>query len=231
MEQRTRRDPLAEVGTVFQHVAKLFQEQPLVKQVCSTLNGLTAATVETSARKNKARVNLDARSSSRIVVSPRFQDSSFAAILPGDSIAEQVITSGFLNFLNLYNSALVLRLVLTWFPSVPEAIQQPLTTVCDPYLNLFRGIIPPLGGTLDLSPILAFVTLNFFTSAAAALPCEMDNGSRAHEAAASNSQPNPEVQHSAIQQSLGTWAQPASRFEHIWARRVQAQRQQANGGP
>jgi len=40
-------------------------------------------------------------------------------------------------------------------------------TVCDPYLNLFRGIVPPLGGTLDLSPILAFVTLNFFTSAAA----------------------------------------------------------------
>lgn len=33
-------------------------------------------------------------------------------------------------------------------------------TVTDPYLNLFRGIIPPIGGTLDLSPILAFVTLN-----------------------------------------------------------------------
>jgi len=32
--------------------------------------------------------------------------------------------------------------------------------VCDPYLNLFRGIIPPLGGTMDLSPILAFLTLN-----------------------------------------------------------------------
>jgi uncharacterized protein YggT (Ycf19 family) len=33
-------------------------------------------------------------------------------------------------------------------------------TVTDPYLSLFRGIIPPLGGTLDLSPILAFVCLN-----------------------------------------------------------------------
>ncbi len=33
-------------------------------------------------------------------------------------------------------------------------------TVTDPYLSLFRGIIPPLGGTLDLSPILAFVVLN-----------------------------------------------------------------------
>ena len=36
----------------------------------------------------------------------------------------------------------------------------PLATICDPYLNLFRGIIPPLGGTIDLSPILAFVVLD-----------------------------------------------------------------------
>ena len=34
------------------------------------------------------------------------------------------------------------------------------STLADPYLNLFRGLIPPLGGTLDLSPILAFVVLD-----------------------------------------------------------------------
>ena len=33
------------------------------------------------------------------------------------------------------------------------------STICDPYLNLFRGIIPPVGG-IDFSPILAFVVLN-----------------------------------------------------------------------
>ena len=33
-------------------------------------------------------------------------------------------------------------------------------TLCDPYLNLFRGLIPPLGGTIDLSPILAFIVLD-----------------------------------------------------------------------
>jgi len=54
------------------------------------------------------------------------------------------------------------------------------STVTDPYLNLFRGIIPPLGGTLDLSPIIAFTVLNVFTSSAAALPCEMGaQGARA----------------------------------------------------
>ena len=34
------------------------------------------------------------------------------------------------------------------------------STLCDPYLNLFRGIIPPLNGTIDLSPILAFIALD-----------------------------------------------------------------------
>ncbi|RMZ55179.1 hypothetical protein APUTEX25_005457 [Auxenochlorella protothecoides] len=56
----------------------------------------------------------------------------------------------------------------------PEAISRPLATVCDPYLNLFRGIIPPLGGTLDLSPILAFVALDVITNTASAIPAEVD---------------------------------------------------------
>jgi YggT family protein len=47
------------------------------------------------------------------------------------------------------------------------------STICDPYLNIFRGIIPPLGGTLDLSPILAFLVLNALSSTAAALPAEL----------------------------------------------------------
>ncbi|KAE8712514.1 P-type ATPase of 2 isoform 1 [Hibiscus syriacus] len=76
-------------------------------------------------------------------------------------------------FLKHYNTLLIVRLVLTWFPNSPPAIVSPLSTLCDPYLNIFRGIIPPLGGTLDLSPILAFIVLNAFTSTAAALPAEL----------------------------------------------------------
>ncbi|PKA53572.1 hypothetical protein AXF42_Ash009068 [Apostasia shenzhenica] len=48
-------------------------------------------------------------------------------------------------------------------------------TLCDPYLNIFRGLIPPIGGTLDLSPILAFMVLNVFNSTAAALPAELSS--------------------------------------------------------
>ncbi|CAN1217196.1 YlmG homolog protein 2, chloroplastic [Linum perenne] len=99
--------------------------------------------------------------------------SNFAAILPGDSVAGVVVANGVLNFLNIYNTLLVVRLVLTWFPNSPPAIVSPLSTLCDPYLNIFRGIIPPLGGTLDLSPILAFLVLNAFTSTASAIPAEL----------------------------------------------------------
>ncbi|XVF35264.1 hypothetical protein REPUB_Repub18cG0130600 [Reevesia pubescens] len=98
---------------------------------------------------------------------------NFAAVLPGDSVAGIVVANGILNFLNIYNTLLIIRLVLTWFPNSPPAIVSPLSAICDPYLNIFRGIIPPLGGTLDLSPILAFLVLNAFTSTATALPAEL----------------------------------------------------------
>lgn len=53
-------------------------------------------------------------------------NSNFAAILPGDSVAGIVVTNGISNFLNLYNTVLIVRLVLTWFPSAPPAIVSPL---------------------------------------------------------------------------------------------------------
>eukprot|EP00250_Pteridium_aquilinum_P033233 c5350_g1_i1 orf=104-856(+) len=98
---------------------------------------------------------------------------NFAAVIPGDSVAAVVASNGLLNFLNIYNTLLVVRLILTWFPEPPQVIVNPLSTICDPYLNIFRGIIPPLGGTIDLSPILAFLVLNVFTNSAAALPAEL----------------------------------------------------------
>jgi len=98
-----------------------------------------------------------------------------AAIIPGDSAAETVLTTGLLNFINLYNFVLIVRVLLTWFPNPPRFIIGPVSTLADPYLNLFRGIIPPIGGSLDLSPVLAFLTINVFTNAAEALPCELQS--------------------------------------------------------
>jgi len=64
-------------------------------------------------------------------------------------------------FVSLYSYLLIIRVLLTWFPSVDWSNQPfaALSQISDPYLNLFRSIIPPLGG-MDFSPILAFLALN-----------------------------------------------------------------------
>ncbi|MEG3436919.1 YggT family protein [Pannus brasiliensis CCIBt3594] len=66
-----------------------------------------------------------------------------------------------INFLQIYSVLLIIRVLLTWFQSAgwAEQIISFLSPITDPYLNLFRSIIPPLGG-MDFSPILAFLLLN-----------------------------------------------------------------------
>ncbi|MDX2230146.1 MAG: YggT family protein [Leptolyngbyaceae cyanobacterium bins.349] len=70
-------------------------------------------------------------------------------------------------FITIYMVMIFIRILLSWFPNVnwfdpPFSILSQLT---DPYLNVFRNIIPPLGG-LDLSPILAILLLQFVQQAA-----------------------------------------------------------------
>lgn len=60
-----------------------------------------------------------------------------------------------------YYLLLILRIFLTWIPSIRWE-QQPfawMRSITDPFLNVFRGIIPPIGGMLDISPILAIIVL------------------------------------------------------------------------
>ena len=65
-------------------------------------------------------------------------------------------------FLQIYVVLMIFRVLLSWFPNInwydpPFSILSQLT---DPYLNLFRSIIPPLGG-MDFSPLIAFFVLQF----------------------------------------------------------------------
>lgn len=60
-----------------------------------------------------------------------------------------------------YLVLIFIRIFLTWIPSINWE-QQPFSwmrSITDPYLNIFRGIIPPIGGTLDISPVLAIILL------------------------------------------------------------------------
>jgi YggT family protein len=68
-------------------------------------------------------------------------------------------------FITIYSSLLIIRVLLTWFPQI-NWYNQPfaaLSQITDPYLNLFRSIIPPLGG-MDFSPMVAIILLQFLGS-------------------------------------------------------------------
>jgi YggT family protein len=71
-------------------------------------------------------------------------------------------------FLQIYSILLIVRILLTWFPNI-EWYKQPFATlsqITDPYLNLFRSIIPPIGG-IDFSSVLAILALSLLQSALA----------------------------------------------------------------
>ncbi len=67
----------------------------------------------------------------------------------------------FAQTLQIYSLVLIVRVLLSWFPNLDwsNPILSTISSITDPYLNAFRGIIPPIGG-LDLSAILAFIALN-----------------------------------------------------------------------
>ncbi|KAF2542485.1 hypothetical protein F2Q68_00033079 [Brassica cretica] len=73
---------------------------------------------------------------------------------PGYLITPQTVVAVVMKkWVDIYSDVLMLRLLLTWFPNLPWE-RQPLSAIrdmCDPYLNLFRNIVPPIFGE-DLSP-------------------------------------------------------------------------------
>lgn len=76
-----------------------------------------------------------------------------------------LLTTTLANFLQIYLFLLIIRILLSWFPNIdwmrpPFSILSQLT---DPYLQIFRRFIPPLGG-IDFSPILGFFLLQFLVS-------------------------------------------------------------------
>ena len=61
-----------------------------------------------------------------------------------------------------YTLILFGRIVGSWVPRLAfHPVMRFLRFYADPYLNIFRRLIPPIGGALDLSPMLAFFALQF----------------------------------------------------------------------
>ena len=61
----------------------------------------------------------------------------------------------------LYYILLIVRIFMTWLPNIDwdSQPQKWVRSVTDPFLNLFRGVIPPIGGMLDISPVIAIILL------------------------------------------------------------------------
>jgi YggT family protein len=76
--------------------------------------------------------------------------------------------ASFVNSLFLvYIILIFIRVLLSWIPRMPynpalRAVVDFIHQVTDPYLNLFRRFLPPLGGgrmAIDISPIIAIFVL------------------------------------------------------------------------
>jgi YggT family protein len=64
-----------------------------------------------------------------------------------------------------YTVLLTVRILSSWVPSLQyKTWVRFVAFYTDPYLQIFRRIVPPIGGVLDLSPILGFFFLRIFES-------------------------------------------------------------------
>ncbi|KAH7857022.1 hypothetical protein Vadar_008138 [Vaccinium darrowii] len=71
-------------------------------------------------------------------------------------------------WLEIYSRVLLIRVLLGQFPNT-RWDKQPMSAIrnmCDPYLSLFNGIIPPLNNSLDVNPLLAFLVLGILVQLA-----------------------------------------------------------------
>lgn len=63
-----------------------------------------------------------------------------------------------------YSMIIFVYVMLSWFPTdrgILADINNVLVRICDPYLNLFKRLIPPIGGMVDVTPIVALLVLQF----------------------------------------------------------------------
>lgn len=92
----------------------------------------------------------------------------FAAVGLPDTPSGPLVTAlamGLAKLLDLFSGILTVRILLTWFPNIPWE-RQPFSAVrdlCDPYLSLFRKVVPPIGN-VDCSSVLGFLVLGMLGS-------------------------------------------------------------------
>lgn len=62
----------------------------------------------------------------------------------------------------IYSYVIIAYVLMSWIPNARTSFVGVLIgKVVEPYLSPFRRIIPPIGGMIDISPIVALFALNF----------------------------------------------------------------------
>lgn len=84
--------------------------------------------------------------------------------LPLAAIGRDEIADYAAALFTVYIVLIFIRVLLSWVPRMPynlylRAVVGFIEETTNPYLNLFRRVIPPIGGRLDLSPIVAIFVL------------------------------------------------------------------------
>jgi len=74
-----------------------------------------------------------------------------------DSILGYIGTLG-----TIYTYLIIAYVLLSWLPNARDSfVGEILGKIVEPYLTPFRRLIPPLGGIIDVSPIVALFALHF----------------------------------------------------------------------
>mmetsp|Transcript_20082 Transcript_20082/g.27804 ORF Transcript_20082/g.27804 Transcript_20082/m.27804 type:complete len:220 (+) Transcript_20082:124-783(+) len=137
-----------------------FETKDTVQDLCQTVltvfKKVARAVCNVATMSAPDGTGLTQRFKMRMMLAPVFASVGMSNTL-------SLITSAVASFIKLYLLLLFLRVLLTWFPNV-NWMGQPWVTlrqVTDPYLNLFRNLIPPVMGQIDLTPIFGFIVLQF----------------------------------------------------------------------
>ena len=74
-----------------------------------------------------------------------------------------LITNTIVLLVNAYTMLIIVYALMSWLPNTTTGlvgqIYRALGTLCDPYLDLFKRFIPPIGGMIDVTPIIALLVL------------------------------------------------------------------------
>lgn len=83
------------------------------------------------------------------------------------------IKSLLLGICDLYVAIILIYVLMSWLPNHQYGligdIYRALGKLCEPYLRWFRRLIPPIGGMIDISPIIAIIVVQLLGRLIAAL--------------------------------------------------------------